>query len=102
MLASEVFVRLERFHAQTRVKTPEAYMYIWLGEFESHPSPRSLNNTLTSSTLICVKRALIASEDFDVCASETLREFLGLQVIFLTLKRPLQFLMKSSSFSIAD
>lgn len=94
LLASKVFVRLERLHAQTGVKTPRAYMYIWLGELMSPPSPRSLNNTLTPSTLIWAKRALITSEDFDVCASKTLPEFLGLQFIFLTLKGPLQLLIR--------
>ena len=58
------------------------------------PPPRDLNNTLTPSTLIWAKRALITSEDFDVCASKTLPEFLGLQFIFLTLKGSLQFLMR--------
>ena len=58
------------------------------------PPPRDLNNTLTPSTLIWAKRALITSEDFDVRASKTLPEFLGLQFIFLTLKGSLQFLMR--------
>lgn len=37
MLASEVSVRPEELNTQTRVRTPKAYIYIWLGGCMYHP-----------------------------------------------------------------
>lgn len=95
MLASEVSVRLDGLNTQARVRTPKAYVYIWLDECVPSPTPPEALSKWRE------QRATL-SEDLDVCASKTLWEFLGLQLIFLTLKEPLKLLMKVWSYSIAD